>query len=623
MDTPFPNLSTEAFDALVSQQASQNQTTAPQAKQAGLQADHSHTLNDHLRQAMAWSFELAPQVMTNLVSRALQSMDRKLVSLNGQHPAPLFEEAALALEDQRQGWAKQYTPILRMAMAYPAPAKMAAIMPQVDLRICANEAAQLDLLVKECGSLRANPLGPQAYVQAMLELINRSAAHPEIRQIWAEHMLGSLSSQLAWVYLQLQAVLRDPSSRESSAFSQTDGFNEIAAIAFGFVQSDANAVATNQGIGLDTQTQQLAEQARRTVLRLRKHLGAPAERGDALAQALSGNPMDALLQDLDEAEQLMAKIREQGLPMPSLDDTFDSVDGHSETQQLPMSTVKADIEMPKASQEQIAELIKRYQYTTSPGLQRVPVPLREALIDLTQPLYELAQIEPSLLTNDEHPAQKFLNLITQRSLRYTSEMAEGYTAFMMPVDKLITAFSVMRPPSSKGFDQACTSLSNVWQRQDDALAQELSRKNLQEEQMLVAKQLAGRLGFQLVGRKDAGDAPPMVKQFLMGPWAQVLAKAQLFPEQERDTERYSQALSALLWSVSLRRAAPRKSELATLTPKLIPQLKAGLLSIHMPDVQVESLLSDIKKLQEAVQASVVATDADTSVSDPAPLLASA
>lgn len=622
MDTPFPNLSAEGFDALVSQQANQNQTPAPHAQQAGLQAGHANTLNDHLRQAMAWSFELAPQVMTNLVSRALQSMDRKLVSLSGQHLAPLLEDAAIALEDQRLGWAKQYTPLLRMAMAYPAPAKMMAIMPQVDLRICAGEAAQLDLLVKEHGCLRANPLGPQAYVQALLELINRSAAHPEIRQVWAEYLLGSLSSQLAWVYLQLQAVLRDPSSRERSAFSQTDGFDEIATIAFGFIRPDADAVAASEDIGLDTQTQQLAEQARRTVQRLRKHLGEPAERSDALAQALSGNPMDALLQDLDEAEQLMAKIREQGLPMPSLDDAFDATDGYSETQQLPMSTVKADIEIPKASQEQIAELIKRFQYTTSTGLQRVPVPLREALIDLTQPLYELAQTEPSLLTDDEHPAQKFLGLITQRSLRYSSELAEGYTAFMMPVDKLITAFSVMRPPSSKGFDQACASLSNVWQRQDEALAQELSRKNLQEEQMLVAKQLAGRLGFQLVGRKDAGDAPPMIKQFLMGPWAQVLAKAQLFPQHEGDTERYTQALSALLWSVSLRRAAPRKSELVALIPKLMPRLKAGLLSIHMPEVQADGLLSDIKKLQEAVQASVVATDTDTSVSDPAPLLAS-
>lgn len=613
MDTPFPSLSTEDFDALVAQQ---NQAPA-QAAAPALQAS---AVPENLRQALAWSLELAPQVMTNLVSRALQSMDRKLVSLAGEHPAPILEEAAVAMEEQRLKWAKQYTPLLRMAMAYPSPAKMAAIMPQVDLRICAQEAEQLEAMVQSAGSRKSNPLAPLAYVQALLELINRSTAPPELRKIWADHLLPALSSQLAWVYLQLQAVLRDPSSRDTSAISQSDGFGEIAAVTFGFAQADSSAEATDEEIGLDTQTQQLAEQASRTVQRLRKHLGLPSVEGDALAKALSGNPMDALLQDLDESEQLMAQIRERGLPMPSMDESLDSL--HAATQ---ANTLAAPVEEKapeaQASEAQIAELLKGYKNTTSPSLARVPVPLQEALDDLKPPLLLLAQQEPTLLTDDQHPAQKFLTLVTQRSLRYSSEMAEGYTAFMTPVDKLIEAITVMRQPGGRVFEQACTSLSTVWQRQDDAAAQEEARKAQEAEQMQTAKQLAGRLGFQLVGRKDAGDAPPMIKQFLMGPWAQVLARAQLFPQQAGDTERYTQALAALLWSVSLRRAAPRKNEHIALVAKLMPQLKAGLASINMPESQADALLVDIKKLQETVQVSVVAPDTDTSLSEPAPLLA--
>jgi hypothetical protein len=612
MDITFPTLTTEDFDALVSQQnQASTQTAAPEAQ--------SRAVPENLCQALAWSLELAPQVMTNLVSRALQSMDRKLASLVGAHPAPIVVEAAVAIEAQRMGWAKQYAPLLRMAMAYPSPAKMAAIMSQVDLRICAQESAQLEALVQEAGSRKSNPLAPLAYVQALLELINRSQAQPELRQIWAEHLLPALSSQLAWVYLQLQAVLRDPASRDASAIAQADGFTELAAMTFGFAQADSHTLAADEDIGLDTQAQQLAEQASRTVQRLRKHLGLPPEQGDALAQALSGNPMDALLQDLDTAEQLMAQIRERGLPMPSMDESMDTL--YEQTQAVSLAPpVPAKPAEPAASETQIAELLKAYQNTTSPSLQRVPVPLREALEDLRQPLLALAQQEASLLTDDQHPAQKFLGLVTQRSLRYSSEMAEGFVAFMTPVNKLIEAIAVMRQPSSRGFDQACTSLATVWQRQDDAAAQEETRKAQELEQMQAAKQLAGRLGFQLVGRKDAGDAPPMIKQFLMGPWAQVLARAQLFPLQPSDTQRYTQALAALLWSVSLRRAAPRKPEHLALVAQLAPVLKNGLQSINMPDVQADALLSDIKKLQEAVQTSVVATDADTSVSDPAPSL---
>ena len=613
MDTPFPSLSTEDFDALVLQQ---NQASAPAP------VEQSNAVPENLLQALAWSLELAPQVMTNLVSRALQSMDRTLVSLAGEHPAPMLEEAAIALEAQRMAWAKQYTPLLRMAMAYPAPTKMAAIMPQVDLRICAQESAQLDALVQSAGCRKSNPLGAMAYVQALLELINRSAAPPDIRKVWADHLLPALSSQLAWVYLQLHAVLRDPASRDASAMAEADGFAALAAVSFGFVQTQPDAAALDEETGLDTQTQQLAEQASRTVLRLRKHLGLQAEQGDALALALSSSPMDALLKDLDLAEQLMAQIRERGLPMPSMDESMDAWQAVAQAQadaQMKPAQEKAPVQ--PASDVQIAELLKSYQNTTSPSLERVPVPLREALEDLKLPLLLLAHHEPSLLTDDQHAAQKFLTLVTQRSLRYASEMAEGFVAFMTPVDKLIEAIAAMRQPSSRVFEQAFTSLSTVWQRQDEAAAQEGKRKAQELEQMQAAKQLAGRLGFQLVGRKDAGDAPPMVKQFLMGPWAQVLAKAQLFPQDTGDVERYTQALAGLLWSVSLRRAAPRKAEHTALVAQLAPVLKAGLQSIGMPDVQADGLLSDIKKLQEAVQVCVVAPDADTSVSDPAPLLA--
>jgi hypothetical protein len=279
--------------------------------------------------------------------------------------------------------------------------------------------------------------------------------------------------------------------------------------------------------------------------------------------------------------------------------------------------------MREVSIAQITELLKTYQNATSPSLARVPVPLREALDELKVPLLSLAQTDEGVLINDQHPVQKFLNLITQRSLRYPSEMAEGYLAFFTPVDKLITAFAAMRPPSARGFEQACTNLEAVWQRQDEAATKQEALEAQQQEQLQAAKQLAGRLGFQLVGRKDASDAPPMIKQFLMGPWAQVLAKSQLFPANANDAKRYTHVLASLLWSVSLRRAAPRKAEHAAVVSQLAPQLKAGLQSIRMPETQIDGFLADIGKLQETVQASVVVNDADVAASEPAPLFEAA
>jgi Protein of unknown function (DUF1631) len=615
MDTPFPILSTEAFDALGLSEQTAPSAAAQAEPTAAPKPSAAPSLP--LAQALAWSLELAPQVMTNLVSRAVQSMDRRLVSLMGSPHAQMLEEAVHAMEEQRAPWAKQYAALLRMAIAYPSPAKMAAIMPKVDLRICASETAQLDALVQAQGSRRANPLGPQAHVQAIVELLSRTPSEPAHRPIWAEHLLAALSSQLAWMYLQLHAVLRDPSSREASVLSQAAGFEGYAATVYGFAEDAADASQVDPETGVNPQTQALAEQARRTVQRLRQALGLPAEPDDGLAQALNANVMDVLLNDLDQAEQLMAQIRERGLPMPALDAGMDA-----EPAATPPPPAAAPVATtPTVQAEQIEQLIKTYQNTTSPSLQRVPVPLREALLDLQEPLLLLAQSDAQFLADSEHPAQRFLGLITQRSLRFSSEVADGFASFMSPIDKLIEAIAVMRQPSARVFEQACTSLSTLWQRQDDAQAQALAQAEREKEQLQAAKQMAGRLAFELVGRRDAGDAPPMIKQFLMGPWAQVLAKAQLFPDQPGDAARYTQVLAALLWSVSVRRAAARKSEHAALLPQLMAGLKAGLQSVRLADVQIDGYLSDIKKLHEAVQAAVLATDADTSLSDPAPLLA--
>ncbi len=604
MDTPFSNLSTEEFDALVSTHS------------AHQPLGQDKPLSANLTQALAWGLELAPQVMTNLISRAVQSMDRKTISLAGTPQEQTLEAAAAALDAQRARWVKQYPALLRVAMAYPSPAKMATLLPLVDLRICAQEVALLDELVKSQGGL-LNPLSPQAYVQALLEQIARSDAEPEFRQIWADHLLAALSSQLAWVYLQLHAVLRDPSQRDASAIGLADDFQAYAGQAYGFSSAYQQTPADDTERPSNAETLALADQARRTVHKLRQHLGLAAQPAQDLDQALQADPMQALLYDLDLAEKLMSQIHELGLPMPDLDEDLDA--------SLEHKSVSAPASARAAlgsggMEEQISALIQTYQNTTTPGLQRIPTQLRDELEKLKNSLLILVREGDDVISNEAHPARQFLNLICKRSLEYSSDAAEDYSSFIEPVQKLISSISGMQYVNGRVFEKASDKLVTYWKSQDEKAASKQALAAQEEERMVAVKQLAGRLSFELVGRKDAGDAPPLIKQFLMGPWAQVLARAKLFPSDSADHQRYTQAMAGLLWSVSVRRAAPRKNEHILLLDQLNMQLQVGLQSIHMPDSQIQDLLADISKLQEAVQASAVKPGTDTSVSDPAPLL---
>ncbi len=614
MDIHPPTLSTEDFDALISQH---DQISAARPSSVACQ------LPNNLRQALAWSLELAPQVMTNLLSRALQSMDRKTVSLEGTSQAQLLEEAAAAMEEHRSRWLRQFAALLRVAMAHPAPSKLITVLPSIDFRICEAETAALDAAVQASGC-PTNPLSPSSYVQALLELIARSDVPQVIKQIWADHLLAALSSQLAWVYLQLQAVLRDPSQREPSPIASAENFSEYAAQAYGMADGSAAPATSGEAVGsvdtvapVDMQTQAIAQQARQTVLQLRQHLGlAVVQKGD-LARALSGDSMQALLHDLDEAENLMALIHERGLPMPDLDA---GIDGQSKLPEPSSPSCVAKVSSFQTIETQIDELIKTYQNTTSPSLQRVPVPLREALENLKPSLRILIQEDEPVLSDDTHPARQFFDVICQRSLRYSSEVAEGFSDFMTPVDKLIGAIAQMQFVNARVFEKANAKLITYWQQQDTKEAKKQAQAAQQQEQMQAARQLAGRLGFGLVGRKDASDAPPVIKQFLMGPWALVLARAQLLDQQSTDHERYTQAVAALLWSVSASRAASRKTEHTALVTQLMPLLEAGLQSIDISAQQAQSLLADIIQLQDAVQSSTGSAALRSASDEPAPSL---
>ena len=608
MDTHLPTLSTEDFDALISQH---DQMSAAQ------QSSVAFELPNNLRQALAWSLELAPQVMTNLLSRSLQSMDRKTVSLEGTSQAQLLEEAAAAMEEQRARWLRQFPALLRVAMAHPAPTQLITVMPSIDLRICEAETAALDAAVQASGC-PTNPLSPSSYVQALLELIARSDVPQDLKQIWADHLLTALSSQLAWVYLQLHAVLRDPSQREPSSMALAENFSEYAAQAYGMAGGSVALTTDGEAVGMvDTQTQAIAQQARQTVLQLRQHLGLAVVQNGDLARALSGDSMQALLHDLDEAEHLMALIHERGLPMPDLDA---GIYGSSKRPEPSSPSSVAKASSFQTIETQIDELIKTYQNTTSPSLQRVPVPLREALENLKPSLRILIQEDEPVLSDDTHPARQFFDLICQRSLRYSSEAAEGFSDFMTPVDKLIGAIAQMQFVNARVFEKASAKLSTYLQQQDTKEAKKQAQAAQQQEQMQTARQLAGRIGFGLVGRKDASDAPPVVKQFLMGPWALVLARAQLLDQQSTDHERYTQAVAALLWSVSTSRVASRKTEHMALVAQLMPLLQAGLQSTDISAQQTQSFLADISQLQEAVQSSTVSAALQSVNTEPVPHL---
>jgi hypothetical protein len=613
MDTPFPTLSTDLLDSLpkpgdapaatlaptlaaspaamalppIDEPAAPiatPQASAPTPLAAPLAASAAAP-GAGLREALALALDTASQVIDNLVGRAMLGMDRQSTAHPDAAQRALLDASAVAMDGHRRRWSKQFAALLRVAFAHPPAAD--AALPKVDLRVCANEMAQLEALVLAAGSKRGNPLGPASYIRALFELISRSEARPEQRQVWSHFLLGALGTQLAWAYLQMAASLRTPGSREVSQGSNAKEFAEYADYVYGLggvAPPDLPAQPMPKPV-LTPEMRALADEARRTVKQLRSVLSMP----EPAPLAEGDDEMARMMQDIEESEQLMIEVSKRGLQMPT-----------AETEEQAQNKLTRQIE----------RLIDDYRNATTPALARVPTPVRDALEKLQQPLERLAAVDASLLDKPDHPVRLFLDGIARRSLRFANEAADGFSLFFTPVQKMLEAVSQVAQPSAKVYEQALARMQPVWDQQDIELKKLEQQKERSLAQLEVRKQLASRLAFELVSRRDASDAPVPVKQFLMGPWAQVLARAQLHPEHPQDEQRYEYAAALLLWSVSLRRAGSLKAKLVELAPDLTQALRLGLASVEHPQGNIDAFMQELKKLHEAVMQSDLEDDAD-------------
>jgi hypothetical protein len=528
-----------------------------------------------LRATLALALDQAPQLMDQLVGRALLGLDRQATAHPDAAQRGLMDAAAAAMDTHRSRWVRQLAVMLKVAFAHPSK----AALPAVDLRVCENEDLALREAVHQAGSLRGNPLAPSSYIQAIHELLTRSEGHAQHRKLWGTYLLGALGTQLAWVYLQLAACLRTPSDHEIGPDANSDDFSDYAAYVFGLGGHAPELLPAaeqeqNQGTQgeLTPEMQVLAKETKRMVSRMRIALGMsapqPLEEG--------GSEIDRMLRDIDEAEHLMQEMQERGLELPSDE---------------PLT--------PEQMSRQIDRLLLNYADASSPS-SRMPLSLREALMGLHQPLKLLAQQDDSFLENVEHPVCRFAYAVSQRGLMFGSDHADGYMSFFTPLQKMLAALAQVPQPTQRIYEQALERLQALWLQQDEELKQLAQTKEQILAQLQQRKQLASRLAFELVSRRDAGDAPVPVKQFLMGPWAQVLARAQLFPEYANDEQCYAETTKALLWSVSMNRAAGQQQRLAQITPALIAALKQGLASVEQPQADVDSFMAELAKLHEAV-----------------------
>lgn len=229
-------------------------------------------------------------------------------------------------------------------------------------------------------------------------------------------------------------------------------------------------------------------------------------------------------------------------------------------------------------------------------------PVREMVQDLKAPLLQLARSDPRFFADRQNPARRLLDAITARSLAFTSEQDAGFRPFAGLVHEIVQGLQTAGPELPDRFPE-------MLQRFNDAQAAiKAPARGLAVQTLVRVEQrnlLAERVAAELEARNDFARAPGVVRRFLQGPWAQVVAHARLEVGGEADMPGdaaalcYMDILPDLLWSSQLALASRNRPRLIKVIPHILRTLREGLDAIEYPRAQAEAFFQALMGLHEA------------------------
>ena len=256
--------------------------------------------------------------------------------------------------------------------------------------------------------------------------------------------------------------------------------------------------------------------------------------------------------------------------------------------------------------------------------ERLLAPMRAAIARLEPALMQLAVSDPRFFSHKTHPARVLLDRMTQRSLAFASASETGFLAMMEPVVQCVSLLLDSEIKDHAPFEAALGVLEQTWAEQEAAQS---AKRSQAVQALLIAEQrtlLAHKIGQELGRRPDVAGAPGFIKEFLAGPWAQVMAQSQLQQGNPGGSGLGSAVhVDDLVWSVlpdQVRRNRPR---LMRVIPTLLPRLRAGLHSIDYPPDEAAHFFAELMRVhQEVIKPAAPAAPAVSAPSPVVPLSAS-
>lgn len=229
--------------------------------------------------------------------------------------------------------------------------------------------------------------------------------------------------------------------------------------------------------------------------------------------------------------------------------------------------------------------------------------VRDMVQQLKAPLQQLARTDPRFFADRQNPARRLLDSITTRGLAFATEQDAGFQAF---ASSLLAVVRSLQAPGHRLPALLSAAIGHLPLAVEPEALMPPVPAQPRQVQVTQRNGLAEQLAAEFQARDDFARAPGVVRRFVTGPWAQVVAHARLSLDvtdspltSDAPVLRYIDVLTDLLWSSQLVLASRNRPRLIKVVPNVLRTLREGLDTIDYPRPRAEAFFHTLLGLQDA------------------------
>jgi hypothetical protein len=225
--------------------------------------------------------------------------------------------------------------------------------------------------------------------------------------------------------------------------------------------------------------------------------------------------------------------------------------------------------------------------------QQVPAEIKALLSRLQFPVLKAALLDADFFAASTHPARRLIDRIASTSVGWEPYGDEN-DRYRQEVERVVKTVLGKFEKDIGIFDKLLTEFENfvgeITPRDSDPVAR--AKRALEEaekrEVLVINTTIQVRRAFEKV------ELEPYLRDFLVGPWVQVLVTATLRDEQTPGfSKRFREAIHDVVWSVLPKANADDRRRLTSLIPELIRVLRDGAGLIRMPEHEAQQFFRQL------------------------------